>query len=59
MSYQNVEVKVTVKVNGERVGRRKVTREQVSSLEDGRQLLAATQTAVADLALELRRKVGA
>jgi hypothetical protein len=58
MSFSNVEVKITVKVDGQRVGRRKITRDRVSSLEDGAQLLSITQTSVQDLAKELRAKAG-
>ncbi len=58
MSFDNVEVKVTVKVNGERVGRRKVTRTSVSSVQDGRSLLNDTHRAVDALAGELRARVG-
>jgi hypothetical protein len=58
MSYSNVEVKVTVKVDGERVGRRKITFDRVSSLQEGMNVLHETQGAVADLARELRVKAG-
>lgn len=58
MAFRNVEVKITVKVDGERVGRRKVSAKQVGSLEDGAQVLLRSQQAVTDLADELRAKVG-
>lgn len=57
--YSDVEVRVSVRVNGERVGRRKVRRASVNSLDDGRQLLDDTHVAVDSLASELRDLAGA
>lgn len=59
MAYNNVEVKITVKVDGKRVGRRKITFDTVGDLQDGQWLLAeTTNAAVVDLAQELRVKAG-
>ena len=58
MSYSDVEVRISVRVNGERVGRRKIKRARVRNLEDGRQLLDDTYSAVDSLADELRIKIG-
>ena len=58
MSYSDVEVRITVRVNGERVGRRKIKRSHVLSLDDGRELLDDTYSAVDSLANELRIKAG-
>lgn len=59
MSYRDVEVRISVRVEGERVGRRKITRRRVRSLDDGRELLEDAHAAVDSLADELRYKAGA
>ena len=56
--YNNVEVKITVKVDGKRVGRKKLTAASVSSLREGQVLRDRSMAAVAELANELRVKVG-
>lgn len=58
MSYSNVEVKITVKVDGQRVGRSKVARERVGSVADGRSLRNAVHDEVDLLATKLARKAG-
>jgi hypothetical protein len=57
--YSDVEVRISVRVDGERVGRRKVKRARVRSLDDGRELLDDTHSAVDSLASELRDLAGA
>lgn len=53
----NVEVKITVKVDGKRVARRKLQR-PVNSLEDGAKLLHQAHNAVDAIAHDLRNQAG-
>jgi hypothetical protein len=56
MARNGVEVRISVRVDGRRVGRRKIKR-SVSSLNDGRELLDDTHVAVDALADELQSQV--
>jgi hypothetical protein len=56
MSY-NTEVKITVKVDGQKVAKRTLTAD-VGSLGDGQRLLRDTNEAVFGIANELRTKAG-
>ncbi len=57
MARNGVEVRISVRVDGKRVGRRKIKRSSVRSLSDGQELLDDTHTAVDALADAVQNRI--